>query len=303
MTEDRDDDAEQDKVGYRRPPKSGQFRKGQSGNPRGRPRKREVKPDWIEARYPTAEALRAEAARMLTINDASGSQQVTTREAVARALALAAMRGGVLAQRTFFERQKAEDERFHQRQKARFELWEEYQEMARNAIAAAIKQGLPEPEWVPHPEDIDLNYSRLEVTFLGAMDEEGLKAERQAQAFQRLGFEMTVYLGEDNCLPSATDPEGRIGIYMATHLLGRHRLPPRLRLTAEALEAEILPISGRGMLTWGDDLERRCAEGNVPFLRAHRSLRLPTRPMSRLGIRWVPDAATVLQAMRSRQRR
>jgi hypothetical protein len=27
-------------VGYRKPPKSGQFRKGQSGNPRGRPQKR-----------------------------------------------------------------------------------------------------------------------------------------------------------------------------------------------------------------------------------------------------------------------
>ncbi|GGJ16983.1 DUF5681 domain-containing protein [Neoroseomonas lacus] len=188
MTEDRDDDAEQDRVGYQRPPKSGQFRKGQSGNPRGRPRKREVKPNWIEARYPTAEALRAEAARMLTINDASGSQQVTTREAAARSLALAAMRGGVLAQRTFFDLLKAEDERFHQAQKARLEFWEGYQETARNDIAAAIKQGLPEPEWVPHPEDIELNYRRLEVTFLGAIDAEGLKAEKQALAFNGLAL-------------------------------------------------------------------------------------------------------------------
>ncbi len=301
MTDDRDDDAEQDAVGYGRPPKSGQFRKGQSGNPRGRPRKREVKQTWIEARYPTAEVLRAEAARMLTINDASGSQQVTTREAVARALALGAMRGGVLAQRTFFELQKAEDERFHQERKARFEFWEAYQERARTDIAAARKQGQPEPDRLPHPDDIELNYLRLEVRFLGAMDEESKLAEQQAQAFYRLGFEMAAYLDEDNCMPSEAVPEGRIGIYMTLHLLGRQHLPPRLRVSLDALEAEILSTSWKGMKAWGDDLERRCAVGNVPFVRARPKLRLPTRPMSKLGIRWAPGGAFPKRAVRKRR--
>jgi len=226
--------------------------------------------------------------------DYPGISSIRGKRAEELAMHPTVMRGGVLAQRTFFELMKAEDERFHQAQEARFEFWEGYQETARNDIAAANKQGLPEPEWVPHPVDIDLNYQPLEVTFLGAMDAEGLKAEKQALAFQRLGFEMAAYLDEDNCLPSATDPERRIGICMAMHLFERHCLPPRLRLTGEALEAEILPISGRGMLAWGDDLERRCAEGNVPFLRAHRNLRLPTRPMSRLGVRWVPDSDSVV---------
>lgn len=36
---DKSEKPENEEVGYRRPPKSGQFRKGQSGNPNGRPKK------------------------------------------------------------------------------------------------------------------------------------------------------------------------------------------------------------------------------------------------------------------------
>lgn len=39
MTDDpKDDDPKDDDVGYGKPPKSGRFKKGRSGNPRGRPR-------------------------------------------------------------------------------------------------------------------------------------------------------------------------------------------------------------------------------------------------------------------------
>ncbi len=98
--------------------KSGQFRKGQSGNPRGRPRKARTTPKLEPARFPTSEVLRAEAARVIAINDAKGRQELTTTEAVVRALGLAAMRGGVLAQRTYLEHQKAEDERLHAERQA-----------------------------------------------------------------------------------------------------------------------------------------------------------------------------------------
>ncbi len=269
MSDDHDDDATPDKVGYRRPPKSGRFRKGQSGNPRGRPRKQEGKPSWIAAQFPTSETLRAEARRMLTINGATGRQQVNTTEAIVRALALSAMRGGVLAQRTYLEYQKAEDERFHKIQKERFEFWEAYQIRGRKDIATARQRGLPEPDWLPHPDDIELNHLTLDVKFLGAMDEEGRDAEKHALTLQRLGFEMAIYLDEDNCLPSETDPEGRIGIYFLLHQLGRLHLPPRLRIPLDTLEAEIMSLAWQGMKAWGDDLERRCAEGRVPFIRAH----------------------------------
>ena len=71
MSADRDDDSGRPKAGYKRPPKSSQFQKGQSGNLRGRPRKRPARPELIAARHPTREALRAEADRIVIVNDAT----------------------------------------------------------------------------------------------------------------------------------------------------------------------------------------------------------------------------------------
>ena len=41
-----------------------------------------------------------------------------------------------------------------------------------------------------------------------------------------------------------------------------------------------------GKKAWGDDLARRCEAGKVPFFRWHRKLRMPTKPMSKIGLRW-----------------
>ena len=39
------DDNDDDKVGYKKPPRGSQFKKGQSGNPKGRPKKKPKLPD------------------------------------------------------------------------------------------------------------------------------------------------------------------------------------------------------------------------------------------------------------------
>ena len=109
-----------------------------------------------------------------------------------RALALAAMRGGVLAQRTYLERQKAEDARLHQERAANFEFWRAYQENGRRSMDVARDAGRPAPDFLPYPEDIVLDAWRLGVRFLGALDDEGRALERQAEAFQRLSLEMAV---------------------------------------------------------------------------------------------------------------
>ncbi len=48
MTDEKNPDGE-NKVGYRRPPKSEQFKKGKSGNPAGRPPKRKPEPVDVDA--------------------------------------------------------------------------------------------------------------------------------------------------------------------------------------------------------------------------------------------------------------
>jgi hypothetical protein len=279
------DDAQTEAVGYRRPPKSGQFRKSQSGNPRGRPPKRASKLELVPARHPTRDALRAEAERLIVINDASGKHELSVREAVLRALGLNAMRGGVLAQRTVLELFSAEDERLHRERKKSFDFWWDYQEHGRAAIAAAHQSGKAKPELLPHPEDIELDWRTLEVRFLGALDEKERAAEEVMEVVQGLAYEMAIYTQEDTCLPSAPGEEGRIGVYMLLHTFSRALLPPRLRQPLDAYDEHIRSMFRRGRDIWGEDLKRRCREVGIPFIHWRRRPQVPTLPMSELSRR------------------
>lgn len=82
-------------VGYRKPPKAGQFTKGKSGNPNGRPRKRRSK------------TLSAEVDALLRgrINAREGekSVRITRQEAIARVLVNKALQGDASTLRRILE--------------------------------------------------------------------------------------------------------------------------------------------------------------------------------------------------------
>ncbi|MEW4466338.1 DUF5681 domain-containing protein [Parasphingorhabdus sp. JC815] len=100
------------KVGYGKPPISGQFKKGQSGNPNGRPRKeKQAEPLYHPAAHPTRELMRSEALRPVTTREGDQQVQMPASQAVIRALGIAAIKGGPMAQRTYLDMVKAEDER------------------------------------------------------------------------------------------------------------------------------------------------------------------------------------------------
>lgn len=92
-------------VGYGRPPTEHRFRKGQSGNPNGRPRGAKNKPQakYDPAHQPTDNLILAEAYRPVTIREGEHTIELPAIQAAVRALAISAMKGSRLSQRALAE--------------------------------------------------------------------------------------------------------------------------------------------------------------------------------------------------------
>jgi Family of unknown function (DUF5681) len=85
-------------VGYGKPPIASRFARGQSGNPKGRPkgaRNKPLGPDRLR------EIILAEAYRPIKVNEGKQQISVPMTEAIVRALAVNAARGQLRSQQLF----------------------------------------------------------------------------------------------------------------------------------------------------------------------------------------------------------
>jgi hypothetical protein len=255
---------DRERTGYAQPPRQSQFKPGQSGNPAGRPRKVKAAPTALPKLEPTRTLIAREAARLVTVRNGDERSEVTSTEAVLRAMAMKAMQGGILAARTYIQLNMAEDERQHAKRRERFDFWANYVDAERAKIAVAERRGEPAPPSLPHPDDIELDYITLEVKFTGPVDEETQGRILRRKARSDLYFELMVFCGETkNPLP--TQDAQIVGPYTLLYLIQLTTLPPRIReLSDEVFEAIEQRIRGRRDI-WHGDLEQRCAELNVPF--------------------------------------
>lgn len=127
-------DDDDDQLGYKRPPQWAQFRKGQSGNPNGRPKKKVVQSPAADISDSSLvdDIFRAELARLMPVREGGKTREMTILELVTRAQTQAAIKGDVKAQKEVLDRSTALEQRDQQRAQTRLEKQiSAYQRIAR----------------------------------------------------------------------------------------------------------------------------------------------------------------------------
>ncbi|MES2699574.1 MAG: DUF5681 domain-containing protein [Pseudomonadota bacterium] len=178
-------------VGYAKPPAEHRFAKGRSGNPRGRPKGAKNKPTGVNTDYgrkPTEDFLLMEAYRPVTIREGEQVIQLPAIQAVFRAMGVAAMKGNRLAQKTLAEMVERTEATHHQSKYELFSAMFDYKKDWSAEVECCEKLGLPDPQPIPHPDDLVLDFNTGDVKFLGPKTREekqrldgGLARRDQAQ--------------------------------------------------------------------------------------------------------------------------
>jgi hypothetical protein len=186
---DSDGPAEETPRRYRNPPIEHRFRKGVSGNPRGRPRKTRAlvgtkiggKPSvGFEDRVKSLAI--EEAYRIIKIREGDRVEKVPVIQAIIRKVAVAAANGNTRAQQTYLNLVIGAEA---DRRVATMEVLEYavvYKDHWGRVLAERARSGATGPEPVPHPDDVIIDSETGEVRYDGPVNEEQKAAQKSLRA-------------------------------------------------------------------------------------------------------------------------
>jgi hypothetical protein len=177
---------------YRKPPAEHQFKKGTSGNPNGRPRKKAVQPGLgvlgggIADRFGTM-AL-DEATRPITVREGDKVSEIPAMQALLRTMFRAAAQGDTKAGRQLMDViTRAESGRTGTALEI-LEFSVQYKEKCGRIFEQHEQEGLDPPDIYPHPDDVIIDEVTGEVTIDGpiSIEQAGARKVFREQAFQSM---------------------------------------------------------------------------------------------------------------------
>ena len=197
---DSDSPVEETPRRYRNPPIEHRFRKGVSGNPRGRPRKTRAFVSTKLGGQPgigfedRIKSLAIEEAyRRITIREGDRVERVPVIQAILRKVAVAAANGNSRAQQNFLDLLIGAEA---DRRAATMELLKtavEYKEHWGHVLAERARNGTTGPEPVPHPDDVIIDHETGEVRIDGpVMEEQKAAEERSTRSAARVEVQAVV---------------------------------------------------------------------------------------------------------------
>ncbi|WP_210134363.1 DUF5681 domain-containing protein [Pseudotabrizicola sediminis] len=175
-------------MGYAKPPEGSKFRKGVSGNPRGRPKGAKNKlPALSEERMKAI--ILEEAYRTITVRDGARNVTVPIARAVLRSLAVNAVKGQHRSQRLFSELLASVETANRAKHDEWLETAIEYKIEWERELARRKRQGIINaPEPLPHPDHVVINLREGTANIIGPATREE-KAEWDKWVERRADFE------------------------------------------------------------------------------------------------------------------
>ena len=211
-------------VGYGRPPEHTRFKKGQSGNPKGRPKRQD---SGVGGSRRARNLILQEAERMVTIREGEETRQMPAIEVVLRTQTKAAANGNAYAQKHVIERFTWADRERQEEIEVSNAFWRRYVDWHRKQIAEADDRGEPSPAPLPHPDDVVIDKEKG-VHFIGPVDESwAAKLEETIKVRDILIMQDAL----DHCLADDCESDDQPGSALLFAMLLDKSVPARLRLS------------------------------------------------------------------------
>lgn len=262
-------------IGYGKPPADRRFKKGKSGNPRGRPKKATTSKPLVDRSM--RDTFLSTARREVTSKQGDVVKAIPLIEAAYQAESVLGLKGNAYALKNYLDRAErfAKDEADEIQEDN--EYWRNYIATYEKNVSMLRKAGHPIPESWPHPDDIEFNEDRF-VNFRGG---DPIEASRNRELIIRLRDLLMLQSELDRRCDPSKEKRGRSTTIFVSDILYTHAnscLPKRMQLSENQILFRLLDL----MKLSKKSLEQQLKVGWAYLGRSHQ--RNQTTPPITAGI-------------------